>query len=66
MFPRSSEEINKLISKWLPNIYVNSGYWGKFSSQNFDFPSLKMRPSAQYLESSNSCRYHWILKPLAA
>ena len=37
-----------------------------WSSQNFDFLSLKYSPPCQFLGSSNSRRYHWILKLLVA
>ena len=59
-------EINKLISKGMSNIYWKVTIEKNWRSQNFDFLSLKNSSPGQFLESSDSCKYHWILKLLIA
>ena len=61
MFFSSIKGINKLISKEMSNIYLKVTIEKNSRSQNFDFLSLD-----QFLESSNSRRYHQFLKPLVA
>ena len=62
----SIKEINRLISKGMPNIYLNVTIEKNWHSQNFDFLRLKNLSLGQFLENSTSCRYHWILKLLVA
>ena len=66
MFFSSIEEINRLISKAMSNIYLKVTIKKNLHSQNFYFLSLKILSLRQSLESSNSRRYHWILKRLVA
>ena len=65
MFFSLMKETNKLISKGIWNIYWKVAI-ENWRSQNFDYVSLKNLSLGQFLESSNSRRYHWILKPLVA
>lgn len=60
----SMKGVNKLISKGMKNIYVKVTVEKTWLSQNFDLVSLKHLSPGQFLESSNSRRYHWILKLL--
>ena len=62
----SMKGVNKLISKGMRNIYVKVTVEKTWLSQNFDLLSLKHMSPGQFLESSNSRRYHWILKLLVA
>ena len=62
----SIKEINKLISKWMSNIHLKVTIAKNWLSQNFDFLSLKSLTLGHFLGSSDSCRYHWILKLLVA
>ena len=66
MFFSSIKEVNRLISKRTPNIYLKVTTEKKSHTQNFDFLSLKYLSPGQVLGSSNSCRYHWIFKLLVA
>ena len=62
---RLRKEINRLLSKGMPSIYLDITPEKNWRSQNFDFLSLKNMSPAQFLGSSNSRRYHWILKLVA-
>ena len=55
---------NRLLSKGMSNIYSKVNIEKNWRSQNFDFLSLKNSFSGQLLGSSNSRRYHIILKLL--
>ena len=60
---RLRSEINSLLRKGMSNIHLKNVTVEKnWRSQNFDFLSLKNLSLGQFLESSNSRRYHWILK----
>ena len=50
----SKKEIDKLVSKGMPNNYLNCSFRKKRRSQNFEFPSVKNSSPGQYLTSSNS------------
>ena len=50
----------------MPNIFLKVTIEKDWRSQNFDFISLKNMSQGQFLGSSNSRRYHWILKLLVA
>ena len=63
---RLRKEINRLISKGMSNIYLKVTVKKNWLSQNSDFLSLRNLSPGQFLESSSSCRYHWILKLLVA
>ena len=63
---RFRKEINRLLSKGMSNIYLKVTIGKKWSTPNFDFISLKSSFPGQFLGSSNSRRYHWILKLLFA
>ena len=54
----------RLLSKLMSNIYLKS--YENWCFQNFDYLSLKNSSAGQFLESSNSRRYYWILKLLVA
>ena len=41
MFLRSIKEVNRLISKGMPNIYFNSSYWEKLTSSKLRFSKFK-------------------------
>ena len=58
------KETNSLISKGMSNINLKVTIEKDCYSQNFDFLSLKNSSTGQFLECSNSHRYHWILKIL--
>ena len=63
------KEINRLLSKIMLNIYRPGSYYWETSdiyTQNFAFLSLKSSSPGQFLRSSNSRRYHWILKLFVA
>ena len=60
------KEINMLLSKRMSNIYLKRTAEKNWHSQNFDCLSLKNLSPIQFLGSSKSCRYHWILKLLVA
>ena len=62
----SVKEINRLISKEISNIYLTVTTEKNRRSQNFTFLSLRNSSPGQFLGSSNSRRYHWILKILVA
>ena len=60
---RLRSEINSLLRKGMSNIHLkNVAIEKNWRSQNFDFLSLNNLSLGQFLESSNSRRYHWILK----
>ena len=50
----------------MSKIYFKVTVEKKRCTQNFDFKSSKSLSPGQFLESSNSCRYHWVLKLLAS
>ena len=56
------KEINRLLSKRIPNIYLKVTAEKNWHSENFDFISLKNLLPGQCLGSSNSRRYNWILE----
>ena len=58
---RLRKEINRLLIKGMPNIYLKVTIEKNWRSQNSDFLSSKNLSPGQFLGSSNSCRYHWIL-----
>ena len=58
------KEINRLLSKRMSAIYIKVTIEKNWRSQNFDFLSSKNLSPGQFLGSSNSHRYHWILKLL--
>ena len=62
----SNKDMNRLISKAMSIIYLKVTIEKKWRSRNFDFLSLKNLTLGQFLESSNSRRYNWVLKPLVA
>ena len=64
MFFISVQQINRLISKGLSNIYSQAKIVKNWRFQNFDFLDLKNLSPGQFLDSSNSRTYHWILKLL--
>ena len=67
MFFSSVEEINRLISKGMPNIYLEVIIEKKWRSQNFDFLSLLKRLfPGQFLRRSSLRRYHGIFKLFVA
>ena len=66
MFFRSVKGINRLVSKGMSNIYLKVTIEKNWCSQNFHFQSLKTLSPGQFSGSSNSHRYHWILKLLVA
>ena len=65
MFFSSIKEINRSISRRMSNIYLKVTIEKNWRSQNFDFLSLRNLSPGQFLGSSNSRRYHWILKLIA-
>ena len=60
------KEINRLINKGMSYIYLKFTIKKKWRFQNFDFLSLKNSSPGQFLETSNSRTYHWILELLVA
>ena len=66
MFFNSVKEINRLLSKGMTNIYLKVTIKKNWRSQNLDFLSLGNLSRGQFLGSSNSGRFHWTLKLLAA
>ena len=62
----SFKAINRLISKWISNIYLKVTNEKKWRSQNFHFLNLKDFSPGQLLRGLNSQRHHWILKLLVA
>ena len=64
MFFNPIKEINRLTSKRMSNIYLKGAIDENWRSQNLDFLSLKKLSQGQFLGSSNSRRYQWILKLL--
>ena len=63
---RLGKEINKLLSKNMPKIYLKVTIEEKLRTQNLDFPSLKSFCTGNFLGCSNSRRYHWIFKLLGS
>ena len=63
---RLRKEINRLLSKRMSNNYLKVTIEKNWRIQNFDFLILKYLSLAQFLGSSNSRRYHWIIKLPAA
>ena len=61
---RLRKEINRLLIQGMSNIYLKVTIENNWSTQNFDYLSLKNLPPSKFLGSSNSCRYHWISKLL--
>ena len=57
-------KINGLLSKGVSSIYLKVTVQKKWCTQNSDFLSSKSSFPGQFLGSSNSCRYHWLLKRL--
>ena len=66
MFFSSVKGINRSTSKELSNIYLKVINEKNWRSQNFGFLSSKKLSPGQFLKSSNSRSYHWVLKLLAA
>ena len=66
VFFSSINEVNRLVSKGMLKIHLNVAIEKNWRSQNLDFLSLKNLSPGQFLESSNSCKYLWILKLLVA
>ena len=62
MFVSSIKGVNRLISKWMSNIYLKVTVQKKWCSQNCDLLSLKNLSPGHLLGSSNSRGCHWILK----
>ena len=60
------KEVNRLLSKGMSNVYLKVTTEKNWRSQNFDFLNLGNLSPGQSLGSSNSRRYHWILKLLVA
>ena len=60
------KELNKLLIKGASNIHLIIKIEKNWRSQNFDFLRSKNLWPGHFLESSNSYRYHWILKLLVA
>ena len=60
------KEINRLLSKWMSNTHLKVTIGKNWRSHNFYFLSLTNLSPVQFLESSNPCRYHWVLKLLVA
>ena len=50
----------------MSNIYLKATVEENWSSQTCDFLSLKNLSPDEFFGSSNSSRYHWILKLLVA
>ena len=66
VFISSIKGINGLVSKGMPNIYLEVTIEKNWGSQNFHFLSSKNLSSDQFFGSSDSSRCPWILKlPLA-
>ena len=63
---RLRKEIDRLLSKGMSNICLKVTIEKNWCSQNLDFLSLKNLSQGQFLGSSNSHRYCWILKLLVA
>ena len=62
MFFSSINGINTLINKEMSNISLKVTIEKNWRSQNYNFLSLKRLSLGQFLGSSNSPRYPWILK----
>ena len=63
---RFRKETNRLLSKGMSHIHVEIAVEKTWRSQNFDFLRVINLSPGQFLSSSNSRRYHWILKILVA
>ena len=63
---RLRKEMNKLSSNGMPNAYLKVTTEKNWQFQNFDFLSLRNLLPGHFLVSSNSHRYHRILKLLVA
>ena len=63
---RLRKEMNTLLNTEMSNIYLKVTIEKKWHTQNFDFIGSKSSSPGQFLESSNSRRYHWIFKLLVA
>ena len=66
MFFSLIKELNRLTNKGMSNIYLSVTNEKNWRSQNLDFLSVKNLSLGKFLESSNSRRYHLILKFLVA
>ena len=66
MFFSSITGTNRLKNKGMSSIYLKVIIKKNWRSQNVDFLGLKNLSLGQFLESSNSRRFHWILKLLVA
>ena len=55
---RLRKEINRLLSKGMSNNCFKVSFEKNWCAQNFDILSLKRSSPGNFLESSNSCRYH--------
>ena len=62
MFFSSFIGMNRLISKGMSNLY----YWERLTFSKLLFCKFQNLSPGQFLESSNSCRYNYILKLLVA
>ena len=60
------KEINRLSNKGMSNIYLKVTTEKNSRSENIDSLVLKNSSPGQFFRSSNSRRYHWILKILVA
>ena len=58
MFFTSIKQINRLLSKGMPDIFLKVTTEKNGRSQNFDFLKLKYLSPGQFLGTSNSRRYH--------
>ena len=65
MFFSLIKEINKITNNGISNIYLKVNIEKNRRSENFTFLNLKNLFPGQFLGSSNSRRYHCILKLLA-
>ena len=61
---RLRKEINRLLNKGMSNINLKVTIGKNWLSQNFYCKSLRSSSPGQFLGSSNSRRYSWILKLL--
>ena len=66
MFSSSIKGINRLLRKWMTNIYLKVTIEKDWLSQNFDFLSLKNLSLGKLLKSFSTSRYHRILKLIVA
>ena len=61
---RLRKEINRLLSKEMSNICLKVTFEKKLTFSKLRFSRLKKLSPDQFLGSSNSRRYHWILNLL--